>query len=317
MTRPFRFGVVCGAPSGKEWAELARRVEALGYSVLLCSDHLDQGGAHFSTMSAMPALAAAAAVTTDIRIGTSVINQDLHHPAVLAREAVSLDVLSDGRFELGLGAGWAEYEYEWAGIPYDPIGRRITRFSEYVDVVTSLMSEPVANHRGEFFSITDMPLDPAPVQQPRPPVMIGGTGRRMLSLAARRADIVSINLNGPVPGTAAAMDERIEWITAAAQGRPELPEINNIIGTCIVSEGDRREALARELERQRAAGYDFMTAALTEDELLESPSALIGSVEFLVEDLQRWRERWGISYVIVTYPELDAFAPVVARLAGH
>ena len=133
---------------------------------------------------------------------------------MLAREAVSLDILSDGRFELGLGAGWAEYEYDWAGIPYDPIGRRITRFSEYVDVVKALMSQPVTRHRGEFFTISDMPLDPAPAQQPRPPVMIGGTGQRMLSLAARKADIVSINLNGPVPGTAAAMDERIEWITS-------------------------------------------------------------------------------------------------------
>jgi probable F420-dependent oxidoreductase len=317
MSCPFRFGVVCGASSARDWTEMARRTEALGYSVLLCSDHLDLGGAHFSTLSAMPALAAAAAVTTNIRIGTSVINQDLHHPAVLAREAVSLDILSDGRFELGLGAGWAEYEYEWAGIPCDPIGQRITRFSEYVDVVKALMSQPVTNHKGEFFSITDMPLDPPPVQQPRPPVMIGGTGRRMLSLAARKADIVSINLNGPVPGTAAAMDERIEWVNAAAQGREQPPEINNIIGTFAVADGDRREVLRRELGRQRAAGNDFMTAALTEDELLESPSALLGSVEFLVEDLQRWRERWGISYVIVTYPELDAFAPVVARLVGQ
>jgi probable F420-dependent oxidoreductase len=316
MTRPFRFGVVCGAPTASDWKELARRVESLGYSVLLCSDHLDLGGAHFSTLSALPALAAAASVTSEVRVGVSVINQDLHHPAVLAREAATVDILSDGRLELGLGAGWAEYEYDWAGIRFDPAGRRISRFAEYVAVIKALTSDAVANYRGDYFQITDMPLIPSPIQQPRPPIMIGGTGRRMLSLAAREADIVSINLNGPVPGTEAAMEERVEWIREASAGRESAPELNNMIGTLVVSDGSRREALRGELARQRAAGMDFMTAALTEDELLASPTVLIGTIDRLVEDIQSWRERWGISYVIVTYPELEAFAPVVARLVG-
>jgi probable F420-dependent oxidoreductase len=322
--RPFRFGVVCGAHDGRGWLDLARRVEALGYSVLLSSDHLDLGGAHFSELSAMPSLAAAAAVTETVRIGTSVINHDLHHPAVLAREAVSLDLISDGRFELGLGAGWAEYEYAWAGIPFDPVGRRITRFGEYADVIRALTTRPdpddgstaQVSHEGEFFTIDEMPLVPAPVQ-PRVPLMIGGTGRRMLSLAARQADVVSVNLNGPIPGSAAAMDERIGWIRAQAAGRERMPELNNIIGTLVMTDRDRRQALRDELARQRAAGNDFMTASLTEDELLESPIALIGSVASVAEDILSWRERWGISYVIVTYPELEAFAPVVARLAGR
>jgi probable F420-dependent oxidoreductase len=317
VTRPFRFGVVCGAPNARDWAELARRVESLGYSVMLCSDHLDLGGAHFSTLSALPALAAAATVTTDVRVGTSVINHDLHHPAVLAREAVSVDILSDGRLELGLGAGWAEYEYEWAGIRFDPVRERISRFSEYVEVVKALTSEAVTTHHGEFFHLTEMPLVPLPVQRPRPPIMIGGTGRRMLTLAAREAEIVGINLNGAVAGTPAAMDERISWIREAADGRESQPELNNIVGTVVITDGDRREVLRDELARPRAAGLDFMTASMTEDQLLESPTALIGSVERVVEDIQSWRERWGISYVIVSYPDLEAFAPVVARLAGR
>lgn len=176
MSRPFRFGVVCGAPNARGWTELARRVESLGYSVLLCSDHLDLGGAHFTTLSALPALAAAASVTTEVRVGVSVINHDLHHPALLAREAATVDILSDGRLELGLGAGWAEYEYDWAGLRFDPPGRRVSRFAEYVTVVKALMTEELVNHRGEHFQITGMPLIPAPVQKPRPPIMIGGRG---------------------------------------------------------------------------------------------------------------------------------------------
>jgi probable F420-dependent oxidoreductase len=220
MTRPFRFGVVCGAPDANGWKELARRVESLGYSVLLSSDHLDLGGAHFSTLSALPALAAAASVTSQVRVGVSVINHDLHHPAVLAREAATLDILSDGRFELGLGAGWAQYEYEWAGIPFDPPGRRVSRFAEYVAVVKALMSEDVVDYRGDYFQIDGMPRIPRPLQRPRPPIMIGATGKRMISLAAREADIVSINLSGAVPGTPAAMDERIRWIREAASSGP-------------------------------------------------------------------------------------------------
>ena len=310
--------MVCGgATSGAEWSALARRAEDLGYDVVLSSDHLDQGGAHFSTLAAMPSLAAAAVATERVSVGTSVINMDLHHPAVLAREAATVDILSDGRLELGLGAGWAEYEYDWAGITYDPIGVRISRFAEYVQVVRGLLENDVFSFAGEYFTITDMPGVPRPVQRPRPPIMIGGTFKRMLSLAAREADIVSINMNGPVEATPAAMDERLEWVRDAAGARFDGLELSNIIGTLVVSEGDRLEVLRGEIAVQKAAGNDFMTAMLTEDQLLEAPSALIGSVGRIAEDIQHWRDRWGITYVIVTYPELERFAPVIELLKGE
>ena len=315
--KPFRFGVVAGGATVEDFAACARAAESLGYSVVLCSDHLDLSGAHFSEISAMPALAYAAAVTSSIRLGTSVINQDLRHPAVLAREAASLDVLTSGRFELGLGAGWAEYEYKWAGIQFDEARVRVDRFEEYVAVVKALLEQDSVTYDGKYFQITDMPGVPQPVQRPRPPVMIGATGKRMLTLAAKEADIVGLNLNAGVRGTAAAMDERVGWVREAAGSSLGRLELNNIIGTIVVTDGDRRAVLASELERQRAAGRDFMTAGLSEDELLDSPIVLIGSVESLAEQIDGWRERWGISYVIVTFTAMESFAPVVARLAGH
>jgi probable F420-dependent oxidoreductase len=309
--RPFRFGVVPGASTASSWTEAARQIEWEGYSVLLSSDHLDLSGAHASMFSALPALAAAAAVTTDVRLGTSVINHDLHHPAVLAREALSVDVLSDGRLELGLGAGWAEYEYDWAGIEFGPVGRRIDRFTEYVEVVRALTRQPVTSHQGEYFRIDEMPLMPEPVQSAGPPIMIGGTGRRMLALAARESDIVGVNLN--LEGSAALMDERISWIETAAAGRENAPEINTIVGTVAIGDGDRREILRQELDRLLDAGIDLKRGR-SEDELLGSPAVLVGTVEQVVEDILSWRERWGVSYIITPY--LESFAPVVARLAG-
>jgi probable F420-dependent oxidoreductase len=314
--KPFRFGVVGGGTTAEAFADCARTAESLGYSVFLCSDHLDLSGAHFSQLSAMPALAYAAAVTSTIRLGTSVNNQDLRHPAVLAREVASLDVLTGGRFELGLGAGWAEYEYKWAGLTFDEARVRVDRFEEYVKIVKALLERDSVTYDGKYFQITDMPGVPRPVQRPRPPVMIGASRKRMLSIAVKEADIVGMNLNSGVKGTASAMDELVAWVRDTAGSDLDRLEINNIVGTLVVADGDRRAVLAAELERQRAMGLDFMTAGLTDDELLESPIALIGSVEQLVEDIQAWRERWGVSYVIVTYPDMESFAPVVQQLTG-
>jgi probable F420-dependent oxidoreductase len=315
--KPFRFGVVGGGSTVEAFAGCARTAESLGYSVFLSSDHLDLSGAHFSQLSAIPALAYAAAVTSDIRLGTSVINQDLHHPAVLAREAASLDVLCNGRLELGLGAGWAEYEYKWAGLVFDEGRTRVERFEEYVQVVKALLEPESVTYHGKHFQITDMPGVPGPVRKPRPRLMIGGTGKRMLTIAVREAEIVGINLNAVIHGTAEAMDERVHWVRDAAGPHWDDLEVNNIVGTLVVDDGDRRAVLTAELERQRTAGRGFMTAGLSEEEILESPVALIGSVEQLVEDIQRWRERWGISYVIVQYPMMEKFAPVVEQLRGH
>lgn len=315
--KPFRFGVIGGGATPEAFADCARRAEDLGYSVLLSPDHLDLGGSHFAELAAIPALAYAASVTTKIRLGTSVINHDLHHPAVLAREIASLDRLSNGRIELGLGAGWAEYEYGWAGIKFDKPKIRVDRFEEYLQAVKAILESEVASYIGEYFQITEMPGVPRPVQQPRPPILVGGTGKRMLSIAVREADIIGINLNAVIAGTAERMDERIEWIREAAGSELERLEINNIVGTLVVEDGDRRRVLAAELKRQKAAGLGFITAGLNEQQILESPIALVGSSDQIEEDIQIWRQRWGVSYVIVTFPMMEKFAPIVERLTGR
>ena len=191
-----------------------------GYDVVLCSDHLELAGRHFSHFAPIPALTAAAMATERIRIGTSVLNQDFRHPAVLAREAASLDVLSDGRLELGLGMGWNEPEYRMAGIAFDPAPERLRRLTEYVQVVkgVSRRRRPFS-FAGEFFTIDSMAGEPAPLQRPHPPIMIGATRPRMLALAARAADIVSLSmLQSPDP-SGHALDAMVERVRKAAPQR--------------------------------------------------------------------------------------------------
>jgi probable F420-dependent oxidoreductase len=315
--KPFRFGVVGGGATAEDFAQCALSAERLGYSVFLSPDHLDLGGSHFASLSAIPALGYAAAVTTDIRLGTSVINHDLHHPAVLAREVASLDVLSNGRFELGLGAGWAEYEYDWAGIKFDEPKLRVSRFEEYVRVVKSILTSEVASFEGEYFKVDSMPGIPRPLQTPGPPILIGGTGKRMISTAVREADIVGVNLNAVIAGTAERMDERIGWIRERAGDDLDRLEINNIVGMLVVDDGDRDEVLARELESLKEQGLEFLTAGMSPEQVLEAPISLIGSVDQLTAEIEEWRRRWGISYIIVTHPTMEQFAPVVQRLTGR
>jgi probable F420-dependent oxidoreductase len=309
-SRAFRFGVIAGGARGaRAWASLAQRAEQLGYSVLLCSDHLDLSGTHFTDLSPVPALAAAAAATHRIALGTSVFNQDLRHPAVLAQEVASLDILSEGRFEIGLGAGWAENEYDWAGLRFDPIGTRIERLAEYTHIVKALLEEREVSFEGTHFRITKMPGGPTPVRQPRPPIMMGGAYRRMLCLAAREADIVSILC----PSSAsAAMEERLEWIRDAAGERFGELELSTVVMTVAVGGGGRHDLARVANERQGAQGVQV---PLSEDELLNSPSALVGSVDSIAEKLMMWRARWGISYVIIGYPQMEEFGPVVEQLA--
>jgi probable F420-dependent oxidoreductase len=316
-TRPFRFGVLGGGATPELLADCALRAEQLGYAVFLSTDHLDLNGSHLSELSSITALAYAAAVTTTIRLGASVFNQDLRHPAVLARDIASLDVLSGGRFEVGIGAGHSEYEYDWAGIPFDEAKVRVERVEEYVQVVKRILELDSASYDGKHFQIAEMPGIPRPAQRPRPPVMVGGAGKRMLSIAAREADIVGINLNDMTAGTAERMDERSRWVRDAAGSRWEDIEIANMVGTLVVKDGERRDALAAELRRQKAAGLEFITAGMSEREILDSPTTLVGSVGQLVDDIQRWRERWGVSYITIAYPLMEQFAPVLEQLAGQ
>jgi len=310
--RPFRFGVnVRTAASQAEWADKARKVEALGYAVLLVPDHLAD------LLAPFPALAAAAVATTRLRVGTAVLNNDFRHPVLLAREAATLDVLSDGRLELGLGAGHMQSEYEQAGLAFDPGATRVERLGEAVVIVKRLLEGESVTFAGRYYRVTGHAIHPRPVQRPRPPVFIGGDAPRLLTLAAREADIVGLTgiafrQGGREPDVAgfraASVDERVRLVRETAADRFDRLELNALVQRVVVTD-DRRKA-AEELATGR-------WARLMPDEILASPYALVGTADQIVDDLRARRERWGISYIMTHEPFMDALAPVVARLAGR
>lgn len=307
--RAFRFAVQeHRAPSAKAWKEKARLVESLGYSSLYLPDHFtDQLGP-------IAALMAAADATTRLRVGSLVFDNDYRHPVVLAKEAATLDVLSDGRFDLGLGAGWMTSDYEQAGIPLDSPGRRIGRMQEALQIIKGLFAGGSFSFAGEHYRINEMEGSPLPVQKPHPPIVLGGGGRRMLRLAAREADIVNVNFDlraGQVnrdlvrTGLAEATDEKLGWIKEAAGDRLEHIELSVTI--FLVNMTDDRDSVASAM----ATGLSSQPA-----EILDMPHFLIGTTDELVEELQRRRDRYGISFVIVPGEVAEQFAPIVEKLAG-
>ena len=309
--RPFRFGVQCSSPpsvTARSWRELARRTEDLGYHRLTVSDHLDD------QLAPMVALMAAADATSTLRLGVLVLSNDYRHPAVLAKEAATLDILSEGRFELGLGAGWMTTDYARAGIDMDRPGVRIARLEEAIQVVRGLLSEGPCSFRGEHYRIDGLTGSPLPVQQPLP-LLIGGGGRKVLELAGRHADIVGLNPtlpNGVIDAsagpdaTAAATERKIGWVREAAGDRFDDIELHTRIHLALVT--DDRQGTAELL----AEGFGF-----TVEESLATPHALVGSVGQIVDDLLERRERYGISSIGLSLDALDAFAPVVAALDGR
>lgn len=309
MSSPFRFGVQATGPADATgWADQARRVESLGYSTITMPDHFtDQ-------LAPMPALAAAAGATSTLRVGALVFDNDYKHPVVLAKELATLDVLSGGRVEIGLGAGWMATDYEQTGMPYDRAGVRIDRFVEGLAVLKGAMAEGPFSFTGEHYTITDYDGLPLPIQRPHPPILIGGGGPRVLKIAAREADIIGINgtLTAGVIGpeaistmTRAAVVERVELVREAAADRLDDIELN--IRAFFVSVTDDRAAMLADV-----AGL----IGVEEEMISASPFALIGSTAGIIEDLHRRREEMGFSYVIVGGDDIDAFAPVVAALAG-
>ena len=311
MVRPFRFGInVRTAGSAAEWADKARKVERLGYSVLLVPDHLAE------LLAPFPALVAAAAATTRLRVGTGVLNNDLRHPLLTAREAATLDVLSDGRLELGIGAGHMQSEYAQMGLAFDAGATRVERLAEAVVIVKRLLEGEAVSFAGRHYRVTAHTLHPRPIQRPRPPLFIGGNAPRLLAVAAREADIVGLTgiafrRGGAQPDVsdfrAAAVDERVRLLRETAAGRFEQLELNALVQRVIVT--DDRHKAAQEL----TARWPHLTA----DDLLASPYVLLGTVDQLVDNLRARRDRWGISYVMTHEPFMDALAPVVARLAGR
>jgi probable F420-dependent oxidoreductase len=305
--RPFRFGLIFDqrAATRDSVVEEARRAEAAGIAVLLATDHL---GAHAALLTLL-----AAAQATTLRIGTFVLNNDLRHPAVLAQELTTLDAMTDGRLEVGLGAGWNREEYQAAGLPFDPAPRRVDRMVASVAMLQQAMRDGAIDRDGDatYPAVHQHGL-PTSVQRPHPPFMIGGGGPRVLRFAAREAQIVAIDPRAlpeggsdPTDITEAAIDRKIGWIREAAEYRwPEL-EIN--IGIFDV-DPEFRTRSGPPPPRNRGIG---------EEDLPLSPHYLVGDEDEMVETLLARRERWGISYYAMRSAHLARIAGVVARLAGQ
>ena len=308
--KPFRFGVnMWSGGSRAAWTDNARKVEDLGYAVLTVPDHLTD------FLAPIPALVAAAHATKDLRVGTMVLNNDLRHPVLVAREGATLDLLSDGRLELGLGAGHMKSEYDQAGLRFDPGGTRVERLTEAVVIVKGLLAGEPFTFSGRHYRVAGHRVHPLPVQRPHPPIAVGGNAPRLLTLAGREADIVGLTgiafrQGGTQPDVsawrAATVDERLAIVRGSAGERYEHLELNALVQRVVVT--DDRHRAAQELAKR--------WPSLSAEDLLESPYLLIGTVDQMVEDLRARRERWGISYYTTFEPYLDALAPVVNRLAG-
>ena len=311
MARPFRFSLSAGrAPrSGREWTDLARKAEDLGFSTLAIPDHLDD------QFAPIPALAAASQVTTRLRLQTLVLGVDYRHPALVAKEAATLDVLSDGRVELGLGAGWMTTDYATASMALDRPTVRIDRLSEAVAIVKNSFAPGPFSFTGEHYTICDFDGLPRPLQQPRPPILLAGGGQKMLRLAAREADIVGVNVSLAVgeidaragaSATPTATDRKLGWIRDAAGSRFAQIELQVRVYVAMIT--DDREAIA-----------DAMAPAMgiSPGDALSSPHALVGPLDQVCDDLIYRRERWGFSYIGFGVDKIDAMAPVVARLAAQ
>lgn len=298
--RPFRFGVnLTSTGSRSEWTEKCRRAESLGYDVILMPDHL-------GLMSPFPALVAAAEATGRPRIGTFVLNVGFWNPVLLAREVAAADQLTGGRLEVGLGAGYVRAEFEAAGLPWEPPAARVARLERTITVLDQLLTDPA--HR------------PQPAQRPRPPLLVGGHGRRLLRLAAERADTVGfvggVQARGMPEGTLTLVDlqaftERVEFVRSVAGDRTDTVERNVLVQAVVLTEDRRgtaeqlRESYARSLPDE---------LLLPVDQLLEVPTLLIGTAEQIAEQLRAHRDKLGISYVCVLEPWMEALAPVIKLL---
>ena len=315
MTRPFRFAVITSkAPDAETWRQRARRAEDLGYSTLLMPDHFQD------QLAPLAALATAAAVTERLVVGTLVFDNDYRHPVVLAKELATLDLLTAGRLEVGMGAGWKRSDYDEAGIPYDSPGVRIDRMVEAIEVMRALWksAEPV-HYDGTHYQIAGAIGTPTPHTKGGPTLCIGGGGRRMLSIAASVADIVAVNatmtsgkLDASVAATASpqAFDEKLGWVRDAAEASGRSADIElqcHCPFVQITKTAEERDSILGAM----ASGFDS-----SPDEARDVPLALVGSASEIVETIRRRRCRWGFTYTVVPDVAMDGFAPVVAQLAG-
>jgi probable F420-dependent oxidoreductase len=309
---PFRFGIIAkAARSADEFAAHAKRIEDLGFSTMFIPDHFVD-----HALAPIPAAMAAATATSTLRIGTLVLGNDYRHPVVLANEAATIDLLSGGRLELGMGAGWMTADYEKGGFPLDKPSVRIARLDESLTVLKGLWADGPFSFKGEHYTIDELDGDPKPVQKPHPPLIVGGGAPKILAVAAKHAQIVGINSNlrsgvGESPDsvhslTAAATDQKLRWLREAAGSGFEELEIQTLTGFVHVT--DDASSIASGIAS--AFGVDAEVA-------LETPAVLVGTVDEIADEVRRRRDRWQMNYVVVDENFLDAFAPVVERLAGR
>jgi probable F420-dependent oxidoreductase len=307
--RLFRFGVqLHTATDGADLAAKARRAEELGYSTAFFPDHFgDQ-------LAPLPALIAIADATAELRVGTLVLDNDYRHPVVLAKELATVDVLSGGRLEAGLGAGWMRSDYDQSGIPMDPPKVRVDRFEEGLRVIKNAFADGPQDFSGEHYTVTGYDGQPKPVQKPGPPILIGGGMKRVLSIAGREADIVGINpsiRSGQVDaeaardGAAGQTDQKVAWIREAAGARFDDLELNLLVFACVITE-------------DRSGTIEAMAPlfGLEPGDVQDHPHTMVGTVDQICEDLERRRERWATSYISIQSDAMEVAAPVVAKLAG-
>lgn len=283
--KPFRFGVTTGGkPSRAAWVELAQRTEELGYSSLVLPDVMG------TPLATLTGLTVAAAATTKLRVGSFVFVNDYRNPALLAREIATLDLLSEGRVELGLGAGNWPKDFQGLGIPFDSAGVRVSRFAEGLSIIKQFFTNETVNFSGKYYTTTDLHPTPKPVQQPHPPILIGTGGRRMLAIAAREADIIM-----PV-GFDAPLEEKIGWIREAAGERFEHLELSSA-------------AFGIQLTDSPAPAQPPFRGGIP---IEERPMTIAQAVEYLLEQ----REKLGFSYIHIQETQLENFIPVVEHLNG-
>jgi probable F420-dependent oxidoreductase len=323
QTRPIRFGLIASAATVDELVETAESAERVGFSSIALNDHFN------STVAPLIGLQAMAAATSLIRISTAVLNQDLRHPAVLAKELATLDVISGGRLEVGLGAGWVQADYEQSGIAFDSAAERIGRLQENVAIVKGLFGREPYTFAGQHYSVTDLDGTPKPLQDGGPPILIGGGGRRILSMAAQCADIIQVLgasfgtggavVDGLSSFRSGAFEERLKWIEDAAGNRFRDIELSLMLVFVAVTDDVERTArgflefLSATVARYGGGVADFDVRI---EALLESPVIAIGTLDAVCDKLRRVRDTLGFNYFVMPYgASPQSLSPIVARLA--
>ena len=294
MPRPFRFGLIASSTvSQAAWINQARRAEELGYSTLLIPDRTSVG-----TLAIVPALAVAASTTTTLRVGSYVFCNGYRHPVLLAREAATLDLLSNGRFELGLGAGVSSEEFEKMGLSFASAGERVSNLEETIRLLKQLLTEETVNFSGKHYTVSELTGTIKPVQKPHMPFLVAGAGERMLKLAAREADIIAIGSKiGPrgADPTDVPLEQKIAWIREAAGERFVDLELSQTIYDMEITDSP--------VPLSATQGGWFIP---------KRPLSTAQAVARLLEE----RERYGFSYLQISAQQMENFAPVLAQLAG-